>query len=93
MLERYELVRLLGSGAAGDVYLARDRLLDGREVALKRIRAAVDESLRHAFEREFATMASLSVAGVAQVYDFGLTVEDAGVRPFYTRAFIDGRLS
>ena len=91
MLERYELVRLLGSGAAGDVYLARDRLLDGREVALKRIRAAVDDSLRHAFEREFATMASLSVAGVAQVFDFGLTVEDGGLRPFYTRAFIDGR--
>ena len=72
MLERYELVRLLGRGAAGDVYLARDRLLGGREVALKRISARVDESLRRAFEREFATMASLSLPGVAQVYDFGV---------------------
>lgn len=92
MLERYELVRLLGRGAAGEVYLARDRLLAGREVALKRISIRVDEALRGAFEREFATMASLSVPGVAQVYDFGVAPGDGpeGVT-FYTRAYIDGR--
>jgi transcriptional regulator with GAF, ATPase, and Fis domain/tRNA A-37 threonylcarbamoyl transferase component Bud32 len=90
--ERYELVRLLGQGAAGDVYLAHDRLLAGREVALKRISARVDESLRRAFEREFATMASLSVPGVAQVYDFGVMPAEAGEgRTFYTRAYIAGQ--
>ena len=83
MRERYELVRLLGRGAAGDVYLARDRLLGGQELALKRISARVDESLRRAFEREFATMAALSLPGVAQVHDFGVIEGD---RPFYTRA-------
>src|SRR5205814_10254919 len=85
-------MRLLGRGAAGEVYVARDRLLGGREVALKRIAGRVDETLRRAFEREFATMASLSLPGVAQVYDFGVALgegPDGGT--FYTRAFIDGR--
>jgi serine/threonine-protein kinase PknK len=87
MTDRYERVRELGRGAAGEVWLVRDLLLEGREVALKRIGTAVDEALRHAFEREFATMASLSVDGVAQVFDFGL---EQG-QPFYTRAYIAGR--
>jgi transcriptional regulator with GAF, ATPase, and Fis domain/predicted Ser/Thr protein kinase len=88
MFERYELVRLLGRGAAGDVHLARDRLLGGRELALKRINQRVDDTLRRAFEREFSTMASLSVPGVAPVYDFGVLEGD---RTFYTRAYIEGR--
>ncbi len=87
MPDRYEPVRELGRGAAGEVWLVRDRLVEGREVALKRIGTSVDEALRHAFEREFATMASLSVEGVAQVFDFGL---DEG-KPFYTRAYVAGR--
>src|SRR5262245_19719307 len=89
MVERYELIRSLGRGATGDVYVARDRLL-GREVALKRICVQVDDSVRSAFEREFATMASLSVPGVAQVYDFGV-IEGAEGGPFYTRAYVEGR--
>lgn len=91
MLERYELAQLLGRGAAGDVFVARDKLLGGREVALKRISARMDDALRRAFEREFATMASLSLPGVAQVFDFG-TVPDAGPagETFYTRAYIAG---
>ena len=83
---------MLGRGAAGDVYLARDLLLRGREVALKRIRARVDEGLRIAFEREFSTMASLSVPGVAQVHDFGvMDAEDgSGEAPYYTRDYVEG---
>jgi len=45
-----------------------------------------------AFEREFATMASLSVPGVAQVFDFGVISDASGEgRTFYTRAYVEGR--
>jgi serine/threonine-protein kinase PknK len=91
MLRRYETVRSLGEGAAGEVLLVRDRLSAGREVALKRLRGTLDESLRRAFEREFATMAALTVPGVAQVYDFGVMREGKGEeRSFFTRAYVDG---
>jgi transcriptional regulator with GAF, ATPase, and Fis domain/tetratricopeptide (TPR) repeat protein/predicted Ser/Thr protein kinase len=92
LLDRYEVIRHLGRGGAGDVHLARDRMLFGRQVALKTIRARVDDVLRAAFEREFALLASLSVPGVAPVYDFGVMSAQAGqpARPFFTRAYIEG---
>ena len=92
-MDRYELVELLGEGATGDVHLARDRLLDGREVALKRIRVRFDDALREALEREFATMASLAVPGVARVFDFGVLPAKGGEpeRPFFTRSYVAGK--
>ena len=91
-MERYDLVRLLGRGATGDVHLARDRLLDNREVALKRLHARCDDALRDALEREFATVASLSVPGVARVFDYGVLPAHGGEpeRPFFTRSYIAG---
>jgi transcriptional regulator with GAF, ATPase, and Fis domain len=91
-LERYELVRLLGKGATGDVHLARDRLLDHREVALKRLHVAFDDALRDALEREFATVASLAVPGVARVFDYGVLPAHGGEpeRPFFTRSYVAG---
>ena len=92
LFERYELVRLLGRGGAGDVYLARDRLQAGREVALKVISARVDEVIRAAFEREFAMLTTLRVPGVAAVYDFGVRQAhaEAAAQPFFARAYVAG---
>jgi transcriptional regulator with GAF, ATPase, and Fis domain/tetratricopeptide (TPR) repeat protein/predicted Ser/Thr protein kinase len=92
LLDRYEVIRHLGRGGAGDVHLARDRMLFGRQVALKTIRARVDDVLRAAFEREFALLASVSIPGVAPVYDFGVMSAQPGqpARPFFTRAYIEG---
>ena len=70
-LGRYEVVRLLGMGAMGRVYLARDPELD-RSVALKLI-STVDALVdaRERLSREARTMARLNHPNVVAVYDVG----------------------
>ena len=89
---RYDVERSLGQGGAGEVLLVRDCARGGQRMALKRIRARVDELLKAAFEREFSVMASLSLPGVAEVYDFGVVEGDAATEggPFFTRRYIEG---
>src|SRR5215213_1075637 len=75
---RYDVVRPLGSGGMGEVYLARDRVL-GRDVALKVLRRqyAGDEEFAERFRREAMSAAALSHPNIVQVYDRGETEEKA----------------
>src|SRR5918995_1321960 len=74
--KRYDVVRPLGSGGMGEVYLARDRVL-GRDVALKVLRKqyAGDDEFAERFKREAMSVASLSHPNIVQVYDRGETEE------------------
>ncbi|CAN5173586.1 hypothetical protein BH24ACT17_BH24ACT17_13360 [soil metagenome] len=76
--DRYDVVRPLGSGGMGEVFLARDRVL-GRDVALKVLRKqyAGDEEFAERFKREAMSAASLSHPSIVQVYDRGETAEGA----------------
>ena len=70
LVEQYQIVEILGSGAMGVVYRARDRKLN-RDVAMKVLLdsgAATHERVVR-FSREAQTLASLNHPHIAQVYD------------------------
>ncbi len=84
----FALLRMLGSGGTGAVYLAEQR--DGavaREVALKALRqSAAERGARERFWRERQILARLVHPNIAQLHDAG---EADGVL-YYTMEFVDG---
>ena len=70
--EEYEVVRLIGRGGMGAVYLARDRALE-RLVAIKVLPpgSATDAGVLERFRREAKTVASLQHVGIVPLYAFG----------------------
>jgi transcriptional regulator with GAF, ATPase, and Fis domain/tetratricopeptide (TPR) repeat protein len=89
---RYRVLRHLGEGAAGGVYLVEDRVLAGPPLALKRVEAGGDAEFRDSLAREFAVLASLSLPGVARVYDLGFlpALGDLPEGPYFTREYVAG---
>ncbi len=71
-LGRYEVIRLLGAGGMGEVYLAKDSQLD-RTVAIKVLteRLADNPELRQRFEREARAVSSLNHPHICTLYDVG----------------------
>jgi tetratricopeptide (TPR) repeat protein len=69
---KYEIVSLLGKGAMGQVFLARDSMLE-REVALKVMVSSIadDPELMKRFEREAKAVARMSHPNVVNVFDLG----------------------
>jgi WD40 repeat protein/serine/threonine protein kinase len=84
----YEVLRELGRGGMGVVYLARHRKLD-RLVALKMILAAPGARLADLarFEREGQAVARLQDPSIVQIFEVG---EHAG-QPYYVMEFVAGR--
>jgi hypothetical protein len=70
--QQYEIVRSLGHGGMGAVYLARERALD-RFVAIKVLRAdlAAAQDGRERFRREARIAAQLSHPGILPLHTFG----------------------
>jgi len=92
-LGRYEVVKLLGRGAMGAVYLARDPVID-RTVAVKLIQtvaevsAAEFEKYRERFHREAKAAGQLSHPGIVAIFDLGYTEEGT---PFIVMEHVEGR--
>jgi hypothetical protein len=86
---RYRLLRLLGRGGMGAVYLAHDTQLD-RPVALKVPDFEADDGprLRERFYREARAAATLRHPHVCPVHDAG----EIDGTPYLTMAYVEGRL-
>ena len=84
----YKLLRVLGEGGMGMVYLAEQEQLIRRRVALKIIKPGMDSKRVVArFEAERQALALLDHANIAHVYDAGAT--DAG-RPYFVMEYVKG---
>jgi len=86
--DRYHVIRKLGEGGMGQVYLA-EHVKMGRKSALKIMRPSVVKDVESIsrFNREAANASRISHANVAAVYDFGETTD--GII-YLAMEFVDG---
>ncbi|NEB81740.1 protein kinase, partial [Streptomyces sp. SID14478] len=84
---QYRVVRRLGLGGMGDVYLARDEKVDGREVAVKTLRPGQVAFAARALEEERQAFADLNHEGIIPVFNYG-THESVG--DFLVLPYVDG---
>ena len=86
---RYRVIRKLGSGGLGSVYLVEDSLRDNRQLALKRLHpGAVNKRTQRTLQTEFLVLSALRHPGLAEVYDFGKDTGTGGL--FFTSAYVQG---
>jgi formylglycine-generating enzyme required for sulfatase activity len=85
---RYRILKPLGQGGMGSVYLAQDTQLQ-RRVALKVPHIAAEDgpAVLARFEREARAAATLDHPNICHVYDVGT---EAGI-PYLTMAFVEGK--
>ena len=90
LANRYRLIELVGKGAMGRVYLARDMLLGGVPVAVKFLsHTLLNRKMRDRFEREATICALLGEKSIhiVRVRDYG--IDDTEI-PFYVMEFLKG---
>ncbi len=84
----YEIIKLLGRGGMGEVYLARHKTLD-KKCALKVIPPdQVTEVGWQRFQLEARAVAKLDHINLVRVTDLGI---HEGCLPFYAMDFVDGK--
>lgn len=84
----YEVIRALGRGGMGEVYLAEDKRL-GRMVALKLLPTQVTQHGEHLrrFEREARAASSLNHPNILTIYEIG----EADGKHFIAAEFVEGK--
>ncbi len=84
----YLLIRKLGEGGMGEVWLAEQSAPVKRKVALKIIKAArYDKSALIRFDLERQALAMMDHPGIAKVFDAGSTVEG---QPYFAMEYVPG---
>ena len=90
--KRYELQEMIGAGAMGKVYRAKDVLLGGVPVAVKFLAVSMENQqlrVQERFEREAKTCALLGQKSIhiVRVMDYGV---DENNIPFYVMEYLQG---
>jgi serine/threonine protein kinase len=87
LIDRYEVVSLLGSGGMGEVYLAHDQKLN-RKIALKLLPThfTTNEGRLHRFQQEARAASALNHPNIITIHEIG-EVEN---RNFIATEFVDG---
>jgi serine/threonine protein kinase len=93
ILDRFEIVRLLGSGGMGDVYEVVDRELQ-QTVALKLIRPEIsrNKTILARFKREVQLARLLSGPHICRIHEFFVIRDQEGIvdGAFLTMEFLEG---
>lgn len=90
LANRYQLVELIGKGAMGRVYQAKDMLLGGVVVAVKFIsQTLLNKKMRERFEREATICALLGEKSshIVRVRDYGVDENEVS---FYVMEYLQG---
>jgi hypothetical protein len=91
---RYEITSAIATGGMGEVWKARDRVLD-RIVAAKVLKSEYtgDPNFLARFRNEARHTAALTHQNIASVYDYGETVDDTGTQQlaFLVMEFVEGQ--
>jgi non-specific serine/threonine protein kinase/serine/threonine-protein kinase len=86
--EHFRLVRRLGEGGMGQVWLAEQTAPVRRSVALKLIKAGmVDSSIVHRFKAERQSLAIMDHPAIAKVFDAGATPQG---QPYFVMEYVPG---
>ena len=85
-LGHYRIIRLLGRGGMGEVYLAEDLTL-GRQVALKILPPGLAATGRERFDREARAVAALNHPNIVTLH----SIDQSNDPPFLTMEFVDGK--
>lgn len=85
---RYTLLRLIGEGGMGSVYLVSQTEPVKRQVALKLIKAGMDSKLMLArFDAERQALALMDHPNIARIYDGGMTPTG---QPYFVMEWVQG---
>ena len=88
MFGPYKLIRELGSGGMGQVWLAEQTAPVSRRIALKLIKAGMyDATVVQRFQAERQSLAIMEHPAIAKVFDAGTTPEG---QPYLAMEYVDG---
>jgi serine/threonine protein kinase len=86
--QRFQLVRKLGEGGMGQVWLAEQTSPVRRQVALKLIKAGMyDEAIVQRFQSERQSLAIMDHPAIAKVFDAGTTPHG---QPYFVMEYVPG---